>query len=263
MAHDDDTKDSKKPATDEVDDDWDDEEEESDAAASNAEDDADEGDDEGDDSADEDPTTIYRPNKHKVASSPAPDADDDSDDDAEDSDDDDDDEDSDDERESDAADGEAAAAAAARPDQGSAVERAASRAAQAHDHGLMHVAPIKLLFGVFGALTVLTIATVAVTSFDLGSQGNFIVAMIIATVKAGLVMAFFMHLVWDKKFNLTVFLSSFLFALLFLSISLADRSEYQTEIDQFELNNPVPQPEALAGEAAPAGAATPAGSASP
>jgi cytochrome c oxidase subunit IV len=130
----------------------------------------------------------------------------------------------------------------------SAVERAASRAAQAHEHGLAHVTPVKLLVGVFGALTVLTILTVAVTSVDLGSQGNFIVAMIIATIKAGLVMAFFMHLVWDKKFNLTVFLSSFLFVLLFLSLALTDRNEYQVEIDLFE----------QAQRAAPAPAASPA-----
>ncbi|HEU5075860.1 MAG TPA: cytochrome C oxidase subunit IV family protein [Polyangiaceae bacterium] len=133
-----------------------------------------------------------------------------------------------------------------------AVERAASRAAHAHDHGLAHITPIKLLVGVFGALTVLTVFTVAVTAVDLGSQGNFVVAMIIATVKAGLVMAFFMHLVWDKKFNLTVFLSSFLFVLLFLSLALTDRNEYQTQIDMFEQSNPLQaETPVLAGSAAP------------
>jgi len=120
-----------------------------------------------------------------------------------------------------------------------AVERAASRAAAAHDHGLAHITPVKLLLGVFGALTVLTVFTVLVTSIDLGSQGNFVVAMIIATIKAGLVMAFFMHLVWDKKFNLTVFLSAFLFVLLFLSLAITDRNEYQAQIDTFEENNPL------------------------
>jgi cytochrome c oxidase subunit 4 len=65
--------------------------------------------------------------------------------------------------------------------------------------------------------------------------------MIIATIKAGLVMAFFMHLAWDKGFNLTVFLSSFLFVLLFLSLTLTDRNEYQAEIDLFEQNNPKAQ----------------------
>lgn len=120
-----------------------------------------------------------------------------------------------------------------------AVERAASRAAEAHDHGLAHVTPVKLLVGVFAALTILTILTVVVTSIDLGSQGNFVIAMIVATVKAGLVMAFFMHLVWDKKFNLTVFLSAFLFVVLFLSLALTDRNEYQAQIDAFEQSNPL------------------------
>jgi len=147
-----------------------------------------------------------------------------------------------------------AAPAKAAPRAG-AVERAASRAADAHDHGLAHITPVKLLLGVFGALTVLTVFTVAVTAVDLGSQGNFVVAMIIATVKAGLVMAFFMHLVWDKKFNLTVFLSSFLFVLLFLSIALTDRNEYQAQIDAFEENNPLkitPDAPAASSAAAPA-----------
>jgi len=139
-----------------------------------------------------------------------------------------------------------------------AVERAASRAAVAHDHGLSHITPVKLLLGVFGALTVLTVFTVLVTSIDLGSQGNFVVAMIIATIKAGLVMAFFMHLVWDKKFNLTVFLSAFLFVLLFLSLAMTDRNEYQAQIDTFEQNNPLTIQPTHAAPASPAAPAAPA-----
>jgi cytochrome c oxidase subunit 4 len=136
----------------------------------------------------------------------------------------------------------------ATPDRASAATRAARAAAEAHDHGLAHLTPVRLLVAVFAALAALTVATVLVTSFDLGSQGNFIIAMVIATVKAGLVMAFFMHLVWDKKFNLTVFLSAFLFVLLFLGLTLTDRNEYQTEIDLFE---------AAAAPAAPAASAGP------
>ena len=151
-------------------------------------------------------------------------------------------------------------AASSHAPRGGAVERAASRAAEAHDHGLAHITPVKLLVGVFGALVVLTVFTVVVTAVDLGSQGNFVVAMIIATVKAGLVMAFFMHLVWDKKFNLTVFLSAFLFVLLFLSLALTDRNEYQARIDAFEESNPLKIPShaaaATSAEAAPAPAPT-------
>jgi cytochrome c oxidase subunit 4 len=78
------------------------------------------------------------------------------------------------------------------------------------------------------------VVTVMVTKVDLGGEGNFIVAMVIATIKAGLVMAYFMHLRWDKKFNVVVFLSSFLFVTLFLGILLTDRKEYQDVIDSFE-----------------------------
>src|ERR671927_293995 len=69
------------------------------------------------------------------------------------------------------------------------------------DHGLAHTTPVILLLAVLGVLMVLTIVTVAVTSIDLGAQGNLVVAMIIATIKAALVVMFFMHLVWDKKLH--------------------------------------------------------------
>jgi cytochrome c oxidase subunit 4 len=103
----------------------------------------------------------------------------------------------------------------------------------AHGHGLAHTTPVWLLFGILGALMVLTVLTVSVTSFDLGSQGNLVVAMIIATIKAALVVSFFMHLVWDKKLHLILFLTSVLFLVLFLSLSVNDRGEYQPDIDTY------------------------------
>lgn len=101
------------------------------------------------------------------------------------------------------------------------------------DHGLAHTMPLPLLFGVLAALLLLTIATVSVTSVDLGAQGNLIVAMIIATIKAALVCTFFMHLLWDKKFNLVLFLTSVLFLVLFLSMTTTDRGEYQHLVDEY------------------------------
>jgi len=102
-----------------------------------------------------------------------------------------------------------------------------------HDHGLAHTTPVSLLFIILGLLLFLTVATVAVTSIDLGAQGNLIVAMVIATVKAALVCTFFMHLLWDKKFNTILFLTSVLFLILFLSMSTADRGEYQHDVDTY------------------------------
>lgn len=110
-----------------------------------------------------------------------------------------------------------------------------------HDHGLAHTTPVILLFGVLGALLVLTVATVAVTAVDLGAQGNLIVAMVIATIKAALVCTFFMHLLWDKKFNTVLFLVSVLFLILFLSMATTDRGEYQNDVDAYRAQQLAPK----------------------
>jgi cytochrome c oxidase subunit 4 len=101
------------------------------------------------------------------------------------------------------------------------------------DHGLAHTMPIWMLVAVLAALMFLTVLTVSVTNYDLGSEGNLIVGMVIATVKAGLVVTFFMHLFWDKKFHLILFLVAVLFVILFLSMSITDRGEYQRNIDLY------------------------------
>ena len=101
------------------------------------------------------------------------------------------------------------------------------------DHGLAHTTPIPLLLGILGALLVLTVLTVSVTSIDLGQQGNLVVAMVVATIKAGLVVTFFMHLRWDRIFHLILFLTSVLFVILFLSMTITDRGEYDKDIDAY------------------------------
>ena len=84
-----------------------------------------------------------------------------------------------------------------------------------------HPIPLPLLFGVFGALTLLTVITVAQANFDLGSF-DILVVMVIATIKAILVGAFFMHLAWDKPFNIMFFVGSFVFVALFIVFTLFD-----------------------------------------
>jgi len=101
------------------------------------------------------------------------------------------------------------------------------------DHGLAHTTPVSLLVGILAVLMLLTILTVSVTSVDLGAQGNLVVAMVIATVKAALVVTFFMHLLWDKKFHLILFLTSVLFVILFLSMTITDRGEYDKDVEAF------------------------------
>ncbi|TWU38468.1 cytochrome C oxidase subunit IV family protein [Novipirellula artificiosorum] len=84
-----------------------------------------------------------------------------------------------------------------------------------------HPMPVPMLLAVFIALVILTVITVAQASFDFGSYDVAIV-MGIATVKAILVGLFFMHLLYDKLFNLAVFLSAFVFVGLFVILTVSD-----------------------------------------
>jgi cytochrome c oxidase subunit IV len=104
-----------------------------------------------------------------------------------------------------------------------------------HGDEIAHVMPVRLLIGVWLALMVLTVITVAVTSVDLGSRINLIVAMTIATIKAGLVATYFMHLRWDRPFNILVFVGSLLFVSLFISMTLFDKSEYEADIEEMSI----------------------------
>lgn len=101
--------------------------------------------------------------------------------------------------------------------------------AHAHDdhadgyHHHAHVSTTKFNAAILGALFVLTGLTVAAYRVHLG-EWNLLVAVLIATVKAGLVMGFFMHLHWENTFNKIVFLGSFIFVAVFLGYTVNDTS---------------------------------------
>lgn len=92
-----------------------------------------------------------------------------------------------------------------------------------------HVVPLPVLLAVFIALMLLTFLTVAATWFDLG-RWNVWIALIIATIKAALVVLYFMHLRYDHPFNAVVFLSALLTLLLFIALALLDSTTYQPDI---------------------------------
>jgi len=69
-----------------------------------------------------------------------------------------------------------------------------------HDDGhgeLGHILPFSVYRNSFLALIALTIITVLISRFDFGSF-NFVIAMLIASVKAGIVALFFMHLRYES-----------------------------------------------------------------
>ena len=93
-----------------------------------------------------------------------------------------------------------------------------------------HPMPLPTLLATFFALVFFTIVTVVVAKMlPLGSFEVW-VSIGIATVKAALVLLFFMHMLHDKPFNVLVFFSSFLFAALFIGLTLTDTDQYQDSI---------------------------------
>ncbi len=91
------------------------------------------------------------------------------------------------------------------------------------DMGSHHVSSTLQFTGVLGALLFLTFITVAVAQFDFGGA-NMLIAMAIASVKAALVILFFMHVKYDTAVNKIMFLSSFLFLSLLFIFTLADQA---------------------------------------
>jgi cytochrome c oxidase subunit 4 len=100
-----------------------------------------------------------------------------------------------------------------------------------HDdaHHEVHVTSIRLLVVVWIALMVGTWLTVSATYVDLGVL-NIWIGLAIATAKAVLVGLYYMHLRWDKPFNLLVFLVAIAFLLLFIGIAMMDSGQYQTDL---------------------------------
>lgn len=104
-------------------------------------------------------------------------------------------------------------------------------------HGMGHVMPIPMLLGVFAALIFFTGLTLLLNGM-VPAVLELPVAMLIATVKAALVLLFFMHVRYDKAFNAFVFLSSAVFFALFVGAALVDTSENQDAKAEYELLNP-------------------------
>jgi cytochrome c oxidase subunit 4 len=109
----------------------------------------------------------------------------------------------------------------------------AHHADHAHGHEphpeVGHVVPVRYLYAAGLALLVLTIVTVAVRYVDLG-EANMPVALGIALVKATIVALIFMHLRWDRPFNLLVLVGSILFVLLLIAFASMDVHQYEPTI---------------------------------
>lgn len=84
-----------------------------------------------------------------------------------------------------------------------------------------HVMPVKTYLAVFGALMVLTVITVLVSEADLGPAALG-VAMLVALIKSGFVIGYFMHLKYDTRFHSFVFFGTLIFIAIFFFLTFVD-----------------------------------------
>src|SRR5688572_9538133 len=86
-----------------------------------------------------------------------------------------------------------------------------------------HIIPLRTYMNVFGTLIVLTAVTVLAARIDFGAL-NAVVAFGIATVKATLVLAIFMHLKYDNMLNRVIILSGAFFLIVMYFFCWLDES---------------------------------------
>jgi cytochrome c oxidase subunit IV len=84
-----------------------------------------------------------------------------------------------------------------------------------------HIASLGMYFGVFLGLLVLTFLTVVASRYDFGAL-NTPLAMVIAIVKASLVILFFMHVIQSTRLTWVVVISAFLWLAMLFVLTFAD-----------------------------------------
>ena len=85
-----------------------------------------------------------------------------------------------------------------------------------------HVMPLPIYFGVFAFLLVMTVVTVGVSVIGLPPLLAIVVAMVVATAKASLVVLYFMHLRYESPFYAFIFCSALFFIGLCFILILID-----------------------------------------
>lgn len=91
----------------------------------------------------------------------------------------------------------------------------------------IHITPLKIYLGIYFTLLFMTGVTLFSVQFDFG-WFNIILAMIIASFKASLVLLYFMHLLHDNRLNLALMLGSIIFMGVFIIITAIDTNYRHT-----------------------------------
>ena len=95
-----------------------------------------------------------------------------------------------------------------------------------HEH---HVVPLKTYYIIFGLLMVFLLITVLAAEFDFGERVgpnfawmNIIVALIIAVVKATLIVMYFMHVKFSSRLVALFSVSAYFFVAIMFMLTYAD-----------------------------------------
>jgi cytochrome c oxidase subunit 4 len=84
-----------------------------------------------------------------------------------------------------------------------------------------HITPVKIYVGVWGTLLLFTLVTTLVSFLDLGPW-NIVIALLIATTKATLVVLIFMHVKWSSPLTKLFVVGALLWLAVLLGITLSD-----------------------------------------
>jgi cytochrome c oxidase subunit 4 len=84
-----------------------------------------------------------------------------------------------------------------------------------------HIVPRKTYFLIFFALLVLTAVTTSVAFINLGNF-NIVVALLIAGLKASLVILFFMHVKFSTKITKMFVIAGFFWLFIMMAITMTD-----------------------------------------
>ena len=100
-----------------------------------------------------------------------------------------------------------------------------------------HIVSPKLYVVIFFSLMVFTLLTVFAATRDFG-RWNIVIALVIATIKASLVILFFMHGKYSARRTKLVIIAGFFWLAIMLGLTLADYSTRHAEPSRTQLGNP-------------------------
>jgi cytochrome c oxidase subunit 4 len=89
---------------------------------------------------------------------------------------------------------------------------------------------IRVYMGVFGALAVLTVVTVGIGYLDLPVIPALIIGLLIATIKGGLVAAYFMHLITEKRVITSFLALTAVFLLCMIAIFMSSFADQVNQV---------------------------------